>query len=336
MNQHRWVRPLEVEPGHWKKQLPTKFLKLATTRDDTALKQLLSKQPELINRRGPHGRTFLFEAIRRRKIETAKWLLKRGSNPNLTGCYNSETFVQLNSLAAARYYADADMEHLLQRYGAHWDIWRAAFCNETNRVFSFLAKEPELLNSEDSGDEIYFHSPLSFAVAGGQLELAKELFELGSELTQYGVQLLFIASHLERIDIVQWLIACGACATDADASLWQSTRDLTILKLLVGNGLSANQRPYSDLTPLHYACRGDKGENVEKVKLLLALGAHLNAVGPKHRTPLHYAAIAGYDRTVQELLAADVDQQIQDENGCTPLDLAISKNRQGVINLLQS
>src|ERR1700688_3612942 len=25
----RWVRPLDVEPGHWKKQLPAKYLRVA-------------------------------------------------------------------------------------------------------------------------------------------------------------------------------------------------------------------------------------------------------------------------------------------------------------------
>ena len=334
MDQSRWVKPLDVEPGHWKKQLPTKYLKYASSKDDSKLHELLRKRPELINRQGPHGRTFLFEAIRRGRTSSVQWLLDQGADPNLTGCYNSETLVQLNAIAASRYYARGDVEPLLAAHHAKWDIWRAAFCNESDKVSSLLVQHPHLVNAEDTHDEIYYYTPLSFTVAGGHLPLAKQLISKGAELLRYGVQLLFLAAHINRRDVLEWLINNGARAVDANAGMWMATNDLQLLELLVEAGLSANQTRYSDLTPLHYVCRGDKGEQVGKVKMLLQLGAEVNAIGPKGRSALHYASIGGYVDSIKLLLASGADKNIRDTTGMTPLDMALTKKHVHVVEAL--
>ena len=334
MNQSRWVKPLDVEPGHWKKQLPTRYLKYASAKDDSKLRELVLAQPELVNKQGPHGRTLLFEAIRKGRRSNVQWLLEQGADPNLTGCYNSESLVQLNAIAAARYYDRIDIEPLLRSYRAGWDIWRATFCDERDEVSSFITQQPQLVNAEDANDEIYYYTPLSFAVAGGHLPLAKQLVSKGAELLRYGVQLLFLASHINRRDVLEWLINNGARADDANASLWMATNNLQLLEMLVEVGLSANQTRYSDLTPLHYVCRGDKGEQVGKVKMLLDLGANVNAIGPKGRSALHYASIGGYVDSIKLLLAYGADRNVRDTTGMTPLDLALMKKRSHVVEAL--
>ena len=60
----RWTKPLDVEPGHWKKQLPQKRLKVAAKDDVEGLRALLAANSLDLNRRGPHGRTLLWEAVR--------------------------------------------------------------------------------------------------------------------------------------------------------------------------------------------------------------------------------------------------------------------------------
>lgn len=334
MDQSRWVKPMDVEPGHWKKQLPTKFLNYASAKNDSKLRDLVRNQPELVNKQGPHGRTLLFEAIRKGRASTVRWLLEQGADPNLTGCYNNESLVQLSSIAASRYYARDDFEPLLTMHGARWDIWRAAFCDERHEVNSALAREPQLVNAEDTRDEIYYYTPLSFAVAGGHLSLAKSLTSHGAEIQRYGVQLLFLASHINNRDVLEWLITNGARADDANSSMWMATNDLQILEVLVKAGLSANQTTYSDLTPLHYACRGDKGEHVRKVKMLLELGADVDAIGPKGRSALHYASIGGYVDSIKLLLAAGADKNVRDNTGMTALDLALSKKHTHVVETL--
>ena len=336
MDQTRWVKPLDVEPGHWKKQLPMKFLNYASSKNGSKLRNLLRNQPELVNKQGPHGRTFLFEAIRKGRISTVQWLLDQGADPNLTGCYNNESLVQLNAIAASRYYTREDIEPLLTTHDARWDIWRAAFCDERHEVNSLLAREPQLLNTEDTCDEIYYHTPLSFAVAGGHLSLAKELVSHGAELQRYGVQLLFLAAHTNRRDVLEWLINNGSRVEDANSSMWMATNDLQLLELLVEAGLSANQTRYSDLTPLHYVCRGDKGEQVGKVKMLLQLGGEVNAIGPKGRSALHYASIGGYVDSIKLLLEFGADKNVRDTTGMTPIDLALIKKHPHAVEALHT
>jgi ankyrin repeat protein len=70
--------------------------------------------------------------------------------------------------------------------------------------------------------------------------------------------------------------------------------------------------------PLVYLCRADKGEQPEKIKLLLAYHAPVNGMGPKGRTALHYAAAAGFLEVMAILLDHGADYRIRDHQGETP------------------
>jgi ankyrin repeat protein len=169
----------QVGRGHWKKQLPTKHLKLAERGDSKRLEALLNDSPELLNRRGPHGRTFLFEAVRKGREHLVEWLIDQGADIHLTGCYNIETIVQINPLSAARWYRRTGLVEMLIKHGASNDIFRSAFNGERGAVESGLKKDIELLAIEDPEDEIYYTPLLSFAIAGGHLELGRRLVQLG-------------------------------------------------------------------------------------------------------------------------------------------------------------
>ncbi len=331
----RWVRKdvSNTEPGYWKKQLATKHLKLAERGDQKSLEVLLGESPELINRRGPHGRTFLFEAVRKGRTALVEWLIDLGANVNLTGCYNIETIVQINPLCAARWYRRDDLAEVLIRQGASNDIFRDAFSGEHRAVEEWLKKDNDLLNSEDPADEIYHTPLLSFAIAGGHRELADRLIRLGADVISYSFQLLFIGSMRGK-KIVEMLLERGASPISSDARLWMATNDLEILQVLLENGLSANQQPYNGLYPLAYASRGDKGAHPEKVKFLLESGADVNKIGAHKRTALHYAANAGFDEVVEILIEAGANLGAIDDKGKSPYDLAVIKKHHSTLHLL--
>ena len=85
---------------------------------------------------------------------------------------------------------------------------------------------------------------------------------------------------------------------------------------------------YAGDTPLHMAAAGYR---VEIAKLLLAVGADVNAAGThRHATALHYAADGNPERDTKRqvamirlLLEAGADIQAQDKNGATPLHRAV-------------
>lgn len=332
---HRWVRPLDVPPGHWKKQLSGKLRDLAIKGKLDQLKQLLANDPSLLNKRGSHGRTFLFEAVRKNRQQVVSWLLDQGADVQLTGCYNSESIVQLDPLTAASFYRREHFVELLTRFGAERDVFRAAFVGDTDAVEAYLDDSPNLLDAEDPNDDVYYTPLISFCVAGGQLELLRKLVDRGASFRNYDAQLLFIAAHMGDTNVLNYLLSQEVSPESSDATLWMATNHMGNLGLLVKSGLSPNQKPYHGLHPLMYACRADKTLNVPKVQLLIDLGAEVNAFGPQGRTALHYAARGGNAELCELLCKAGADRHMRDDEGRTPFDVARKFGKTEVESLLR-
>lgn len=316
------MRPLDVAPGHWKKELPGKYLELAKKGDLRRLAALLQAHPEFLSKRGSHNRTLLWEAARRGNVATVTMLVDAGADVNATGCYNSETMVQITPYCAARYYGREAIAEYLWAHGSTLDIFRAAFLGDRGRVEQELASPPELLQAEDPHDEIYYVPLLSFAVAGGHAELAKFLIRHGAPIAQYSAQLLCLAVQAGRQDLVEMLFAHGADARAVRAGIFVVTSDLDLLRYLLSKGVSPHGHGESGLPPLVYVARGDKGERPDKVRLLLNHGADINTTGPNGKTALHYSATAGHTSVVTLLLDRGADATLTDSEGHTALSLA--------------
>jgi hypothetical protein len=151
----RWERPFPTTPGYWKQQLATKYLALAGRADLVALRQLLAQHPDWLNKRGPHNRTLLWEATRRGKLTAVRWLVEQGAELDATGCYNSESYVQLTPFCAALYYHRTDIATYLRTQGTQLDIFRAAWLGDLPGVSQALDEHPALLQAEDPYDTIY-------------------------------------------------------------------------------------------------------------------------------------------------------------------------------------
>src|SRR5579859_1462627 len=330
----RWVRPNLDEPGRWRGQLPNKVLALAVRGDLPALRQLLRVHPEFLNNGGNHGRSLLWEAARRGHLPVVKWLVEQGAALEATGCYNSESLVQLTPYCAAVYYRRAEVAAYLLARGAQLDIFRAAFLGNQARVARALAADPSLLQAEDPFDVIYFVPLLAFAIAGGQAGLAEWLLARGAAAGPYSAQLLHLAARQGRLDLVELLVAHGADPRAADSGIFVSAADMDILRYLLEHGTSATRAGISRFPPLIFVARGDKGENPQKAQLLLDWGAPVNEIGPRGRTALHYAAAAGHVALMRLLLAHGADVSLTDETGATALNLARARGRTAAVQLL--
>jgi ankyrin repeat protein len=332
----RWVRPFNFPPGHWKKQLAGKYLEIASRGDLIGLRRLLADHPEFLNKRGPHGRTFLWEATRRGKYSTVQWLIEQGAQIDLTGAYNQESYVQITPYCAALYYGHTEIADYLLAHGAQLDIFRAAFIGDVKAVTSQLDASPELLNAEDSQDPIYYVPLLAYAVAGGHVPTVELLLKRGADVEQYSAQLISIATMSSRLDLIELLVSYNARVDALDTGTFVLTPDLQIMQYLLNHGASASQPGRSGFPPLVYLSRGDKGEHVDKLQLLLDHGADVNATDPKERTALHYAAKAGFLNVIQLLLDHGADASLRDDEGQTPLVIALAAGKSAVANLLSS
>ncbi len=324
----------EVKPGHWKKQLPGKYLAIARKGDVEGLRALLREHPEFLNKRGSFGRTLLWEATRSGRMAAVKMLVGLGADVNANGCYNSETMVRITPYCAALYYRRTAIADYLWQCGPVLDIFRAAFMGDIAKVEQELGRDPELLNTEDPDDEIYYFPPISFAVAGGHLELTESLIRRGAEVAQYSAQLLVIAASASRRDLVDVLLHGGADARVLGSGVFASASDLDLLRYLIGKGLSPHARGISGFPPIVYVARGDKGEHPEKILLLLQLGADVNATHENGKTALHYAATAGHLKAVSVLLEHGANAALVDSDGNTALDCARAAKKKDACDLL--
>jgi ankyrin repeat protein len=332
----RWERPFNFPPGYWKRQLPARYLKIAARGDLNLLGQLLAEHPEFLSKRGSHNRTLLWEAARKGRLAAVQWLMEQGADIDATGSYNSESYVQITPYCAAVYYKRPDVAAYLYARQPLLDIFRAAFLGDLARVADILAAEPALLNAEDPHDNIYFTPVLAFAVAGGHLSMLRDLLERGAVVPSYSAQLLSLAARASRLDMIELLVVYGAEIPAVDTGIYVDISDLRIARYLLEHGASANQKGKNGFPPLIHLARGDKGEHVKKIHLLLDYGAAVNAVGPHGRTALHYAARAGYMRVIRLLLDAGANLLLRDEQGCTALSCAREAGKTQVVEFLAS
>lgn len=332
----RWERPwiYSAPPGFWKRQLPTKYLKIAAKGDIDALRQLLAQHPEFLNKRSSHNRTLLWEAVRRGRLPTVQWLVEQGAEINATGCCNGESMIQLTPYCAAVYYRRTAIAEYLASRGTEIDIFRAAFLGDQAQVARELDTQPELLNAEDPQDSLYYMPLLAFAVVGGDEALVDFLLERGALIVSYSALLIYLAARDERIDLIERLVAHGADVRAVDPGIFVNISDMTIMRYLLDRGASASRRGKNGFPPLVYLARADKGEHPDKLRLLLEYGAEVDAAGPKGRTALHYAAVAGYAQVISLLLEHGASPDQTDDQGKTALDLARAAGKTAAANQL--
>lgn len=86
-------------------------------------------------------------------------------------------------------------------------------------------------------------------------------------------------------------------------------------------------------TPLHIACsNGDTA--LWMVRFLIQKNANVNATNKNGETPIHISASKGFKQLTEELLRGEVDVDVQDVWGCTPLIRAAISKQDVMVSLL--
>jgi RNA polymerase sigma factor (sigma-70 family) len=218
------------------------------------------------------------------------------------------------------------------------DLLKAARVGDADRVKALLKADPRLLVARDPMG----NTALIMAVNSGHDALADLLYDAGVEpdfhesaaigdlarvqralarkpdlLDEYsaeGFPAIGLAAHFGHVEVMRWLIAQGA---DVDR--------------VASHRLA--------VTPLHAALFG---RQVEAARLLIESGANVTAArggsGWKRAgwTALHYAAGMGFDSLVLPLLDRGGDLSRKDEEGKTPLEVAIDANHHDIADVLRS
>ena len=204
-----------------------------------------------------------------------------------------------------------------------------------------LEKYPAFVNSSpgDSGWTL-----LHKAADSGNKPIAELLISKGANVDAHlgGRWPLHVAAKSGKVDVAALLIAKGATIDVRDSfkhtPLHLAARYGTaeLVELLLQNGAEVNAESTDGRTPLHDAVWSNQKISA---KHLIDAGADLTArkeTDWNGSTPLHLAVRFADREIVELLLSAGAPVDAQNEDGETPLDVAIKHTRKdGVIELLR-
>jgi ankyrin repeat protein len=92
-----------------------------------------------------------------------------------------------------------------------------------------------------------------------------------------------------------------------------------------------NEKGYSGMTPLMFACWGS---SLDKAQFLLQQGASVNTRNNAEATALHYACRGGNLEMIKLVISAGADVHIVDRTGLSPLTEAVKRGKLDVAALL--
>ena len=313
------------------------FLKIvaaAAGRGDLeAVRQLVDDNPNWIHTVGSHGRTMLWEVAYRGKLEVVQFLLERGADINLPGCYHIEHRLEITPYCVARYEGRNLVADYLLEQGAKIDLHTAAYLGDYDTVRSHLDNDASLVNSGclqtvmlPAGSPVTFEhretawaTPLCYAIIGGNRAIVELLISRGATIEPHSEHLLDYAVSKNRVDIVKLLLENGADASKAPRILADNHEMIELLKTYGVAPADINAQNDMGWPPLVVACRGDNREHPIKIQRLLALGADIDVRNYKGKTALHYAAKAGLLKVINLLIEKGATIDAPDTNGETPL-----------------
>ena len=305
--------------------------------DIETVRQLVDDTPAWIHTVGSHGRTMLWEAAYRGSLEMVQFLLERGADINLPGCYHIQHRIEITPYCVARYEGrDLVADYLLQ-LGATIDIHTAAYLKDYDTVHSHLDNDPNLVNSgylqavmlPSGGPKTFEHreaawaTPLCYAIVGGNPAIVELLIARGATIKPHSERFLDYAMAYDWVEIAELLLENGADPSKAPRIL---DDDSEMSKLLKSHGAppkDINDPGDMGWPMLVYVCRGDNREHPEEIQRLLELGADIDVRNYKGKTGLHYAAKAGFLKVINLLIENGATLDATDKEGETPLFDAI-------------
>ena len=317
------------------------FLKIvvaAAGRGDLeTVRQLLDDKPAWIHTVGSHGRTMLWEAAYRGKLEMVQFLLERGADINLPGCYHIKHRVEITPYCVARYQKrDRVADYLLQD-GATIDIHTAAYLRDYETVHAHLDNNPSLVNKGylqavmlPAGQphsfehrEAEWATPLCYAIVGGNPMIVELLISRGATIEPYSKRFLDYAMAYNRVEIAKMLLENGADSSKAPRIFEDNSEMSRLLKSHGAAPKDIDDQGDMGWPMLVYVCRGDNGEHPDEIRRLLALGADIDVRNYKGKTALHYAAKAGFLKVIRLLIEKGATIDALDNSGETALFEAI-------------
>ncbi|UCG30683.1 MAG: ankyrin repeat domain-containing protein [candidate division WOR-3 bacterium] len=218
------------------------------------------------------------------------------------------------------------------------EIHDASQQGDFDRVKTLVEENAELVNLADETG----HTPLHYAAAGGQVEIARFLISEKADvnaLNTVNQSVLLYAAYFGNAEIAEELIASGATLNDQDifgrSPLHYAARQRSMdaLMLLIDNNAELDIRDNIGETPLHFAIRWGYDDIAET---LIDGGTDLGITKDDGKSYLHMASIKGFSALADLLLNRGMQVYATDNYGRTPLYYAAKHGNKKVADILSA
>jgi ankyrin repeat protein len=268
------------------------------------LRELVSADPQLVHARGGDGQTPLHFAM---TIEIAAFLLDHGADTDARDLDHESTPAQW--MIRER----QEIARLLVQRGCKTDILMAAALGDANLVRKHLDDDPECIHLRVT--EEFF--PMINPKSGGTIYQ----WTLGWYVSPHEVAKEFGHNAVFRLLMerspadVKLIVACWAGEEATVKSLLKKN------PRLVASLSAAYQR---------HVAHAARNNNMSAVRLMLAAGLPVDALGQHRATPLHWAAFQGNAEMTREILHYNPPLELTDADfHGTPLGWAIYGSEHG-------
>ncbi len=218
---------------------------------------------------------------------------------------------------------------------------------EPETVYAMIKSGTDVNKPEAFGRKQLMTYPLAMAVgkSGRSLQIADMLIKAGANIDQgdaHGKTVLHLAARFGYPRFAAMLIKKGASsdATDKDGqtplfdAAYSGSGD--IVALLLKSGANANATDHEGRTAMHMLqYTSFTPDPLPVAKIMLALGADVNAISEKYGAPLHQAVKQEHSALATFLISKNADVNAQDGAGNRAMHIAAGYNRVEMLALLK-
>jgi ankyrin repeat protein len=283
--------------------------------DAKKVKSLLQEDPALVNLEDERGATPLFLAVSSNQPskEIVEALLEKGA----AGAYKPG------------FNLDPEIARILENHA------------EARRIESLVKEHPELINAPVKDGMAEMHWLAIRGRKAAIEVLLKNRADVNVRTFDDDETPLHYAVGNGHKDIVALLLANGADVNAAQrANKWTpliqavNAREVEIAEFLISHGADVNRRDFMNYTALHWAIDRGPLDTVRSsmINLLISKGADIKGSG-KDYTPLHKAVMMDIEST-KLLLDLGANVNARDGAGTTPLHKAAEHGDKAIVELL--